>query len=282
MLLAVALVGCAAPPEPSASTSEEPTVITSAYGDDGAQVGDLYLPADVARPPVVVLVHGGFWRQQYERDLMQPLAEDLVARGYAVWNIEYRRVGMDGGGWPGTLTDAAAAIDHLEVLAREQPLDLQRVVAIGHSAGGHLAVWLAARPTLPPDAPGAAPVVTVSAAVSLAGVLDLRSAHADGVGGGAVSQLLGGAPDDVDDRNAVASPLELVPIGTATVLVHGLDDVIVPVAQSRAFAEAASAAGDEVELVELPATDHFDVIDPATTAWSAVVERLPELVGVQP
>ena len=178
MVLAVALVSCASSPDPTANTSEEPTVITSAYGDDGAQVGDLYLPPDVARPAVVVLVHGGFWRQEYERDLMGPLAEDLVARGYAVWNIEYRRVAMDGGGWPGTLTDVAAAVDHLEVLAREQPLDLTRIVAIGHSAGGHLAVWLAARPTLPADAPGAAPLVTVSAAVSLAGVLDLRAAHA--------------------------------------------------------------------------------------------------------
>ncbi|MCA1713435.1 MAG: alpha/beta hydrolase [Actinobacteria bacterium] len=254
-------------------------MITSAYGDDVAQVGDLYLPPDVARPPVVVLVHGGFWRPQYERDLMGPLAEDLAARGYAVWNIEYRRVGTEGGGWPGTLTDVASAIDHLEVLAREQPLDLERVVVIGHSAGGQLAVWAAARPTLRDGDPGADPLVTVRAAVSLAGVLDLRTADAEGVGGRAVSQLLGGSHEDVTERYDVASPVERVPIGRPTLLVHGLDDRIVPVSQSRSYAAAADAADDEVELLELASTDHFDVIDRRHDAWGQVVARLPELAG---
>ena len=248
-----------------------------AYGAHPEAVGNLHLPAREGGPwPVVVLVHGGFWRARWDRTTLTPLACDLAARGYAAWNVEYRRVGQEGGGWPGTLADAAAAVDHLAAL---EEVDAGRAVAVGHSAGGHLALWLAGRPRLPAGAPGAAPAVRLRAAVSLAGVADLERAQRAGLGDGAVADLLGGGPDDVPGRYAVASPAALLPLGAPHVLVHGALDEVVPPEQSRRYAEAARAAGDDVELVELPESDHFDVIDPDGDAWAAVVERLPRLLG---
>ena len=155
-----------------------------AYGDHPDQVANLHLPATDGEPwPCVVLLHGGFWRARWDRTLMTPLAIDLAARGIAAWNVEYRRVGQDGGGWPGTLNDAAAAIDHLTTV---HEVDAHRVVSCGHSAGGHLALWLAARRRLTAGAPGAQPSVRPVAAVSLAGVCDLERAWRDRLGDGAV------------------------------------------------------------------------------------------------
>ena len=142
-----------------------------AYGPGPAQVGELWVPDGAGPHPVAVLLHGGFWRASYDHTLMEPLAADLVGQGWAAWNVEYRRVGMTGGGWPGTFDDVAAAVDLLARLGREAPgLDLGRVVPIGHSAGGHLALWCAARAGLPARAPGADPAVVAAAAVSQAGV----------------------------------------------------------------------------------------------------------------
>jgi acetyl esterase/lipase len=245
-----------------------------AYGDHPDQVGNLHEPAGEGPWPTVVLIHGGFWKWGWDRTLMTPLAHDLARRGYAVWNIEYRRVGQEGGGWPGTLEDAAAAIDHLAELAA---VGTGRVVTVGHSAGGHLAVWLAARHRLPAGAPGAMPRVRPGAAVSQAGVVDLVRGDADDLGPGACAALLGGSADEVPDRYAVASPAALLPLGVPVLLVHGSRDVDVPVLQSRAYEAAARAAGDEVELVEVPDADHFDVVEVDHPAWLAVVERLPGL-----
>jgi len=246
-----------------------------AYGDHPDQVGNLHLPVGEGAWPTVVLIHGGFWKWGWDRTLMTPLAHDLARQGYAVWNIEYRRVGQEGGGWPGTLEDAAAAIDH--VAAIEQ-VDVSRVVTIGHSAGGHLAVWLGARHRLPASAPGSTPRVRPRAAVSQAGVLDLARGAADGLGSGACAGLLGGEPDHVPERYATASPVALLPLGLPVLLVHGARDDIVPPSQSHAYAAAARAAGDEVELVDLPDADHFDVVEVGDPAWLAVVERLPGLL----
>jgi acetyl esterase/lipase len=243
------------------------------YGDHPSQFGELTLPAGPPRA-VVVVVHGGFWRQRYGLELGRPLAADLAAAGYAAWNVEYRRVGGEGG-WPATFDDVAAAVDVLAGPAAG-PLPLDRVVAVGHSAGGQLATWLAARPGLPADAPGAAPAVRLRGVVSQAGVLDLVDAERNGVGNGAASDLLGGGPDDVPDRYALASPVARLPIGVPVVCVHGTADVNVPIRQSERFV---AAAGDEAELVPLPGADHFAVIDPTSAAWKACREGVERLLG---
>jgi acetyl esterase/lipase len=255
-----------------------PPARTIAYGDHPDQVGNLHLPpGDGGGPwPVVVLIHGGFWRWGWDRTLMTPLARDLAGRGYAAWNIEYRRVGQDGGGWPGTLVDVAAAADAVTGLDRVDPA---QAVTIGHSAGGHLALWLASRHRLGAEAPGAAPRLRPVAAVSQAGVADLARGAEDGLGNGACEGLLGGGPRAVPDRYAAASPAALLPLGVSQLLVHGGRDEIVPPGQSRAYAHAARAAGDEVELVELPEDDHFDVIEVDSAGWAAVIARLPQLLA---
>jgi acetyl esterase/lipase len=243
-----------------------------AYGDHPDQVGVLHLPATGEAPwATVALVHGGDWEWGWDRTLMTPLARDLAARGFAAWNIEYRRVGQEGGGWPGTLADAAAALD---ALAGLDAVDATRVITAGHSAGGHLALWLAGRERIPFGLPGSGPRVRPCAAVSQAGVLDLVGGAADGRCGSACRALLGGGPEDVPERYAAASPVALLPLGVPQLLVHGLRDDLVPPSQSRDYAEAARAAGDEVEVVELADADHFDVIEPGDPAWETVTSWL--------
>ena len=247
---------------------------TVTYGPARSHRADLLLPTGAGPFPVVVLVHGGFWRRPYGRRLMVGLARDVVQHGWAAWNIEYRRVGQQGGGWPGTLEDVAAAVDalaELDALAGlDVPLDLESVVTVGHSAGGHLALWLAARPGLPAGAPGADPRVTVAAAVSLAGVADLLAGADERLGRSACQELLGGGPSDVPDRYAMASPMARLPLGVPLLAVHGDADDRVPISQSETFVAAAAAAGDRAELVALRGVDHFAVIDPAHGSWEEV------------
>jgi len=247
-----------------------PPAPSVAYGDHPDQVANLHLPAREGGPwPCVVLLHGGFWRTGWDRTLMTPLAIDLAGRGIAAWNVEYRRVGQEGGGWPGTLEDVAAAVDRL---AEIDDVDTGRVVTCGHSAGGHLALWLAARPRIPAGMPGADPRVAPVAAVAQAGVCDLDRARSENLGNGAVEGLLG--PHDAA-RLAAASPAALAPLGVPQLLVHGAADDIVPVSQSRVQA----ALDPDAELVELPGVDHFEVIEPASTAWVAVLDRLDGYLG---
>jgi acetyl esterase/lipase len=203
-------------------------VTTHAYGPDPDQCAELYVPQGTPRPGVVVIVHGGFWRAAYDASLGRPLAVDLVERGWVAWNIEYRRVGR-GGGWPTTFQDAADAID----LLADLDVDTSRVVAVGHSAGGHLATWAAGRTGLAPAAPGASPRVAVTGVVSQAGVLDLRSAAAANVGGTAVRDLLGGTPDEVPERYRAADPVVAVPLAARVVCVHSRPDDAVPFSQSE-------------------------------------------------
>jgi acetyl esterase/lipase len=258
---------CAGGPSPAEGTGEP---MRLEYGPDTSQFGELTLPAGADPAPVAMIVHGGFWRSSYGLELGRPLAIDLANRGFAAWNVEYRRVG-GGGGWTATFDDVAAALDRLADAAPGR-LDLDRVVAVGHSAGGHLATWLAARPGLPAGAPGASPAVTLRGAVSQAGVLDLVDAVERGVGGAAVTDLLGGTPADVPERYALASPVARIPIGVPVVCVHGTADANVPIRQSERFVTAGGG-----ELVALPGVDHFAVIDPSSDAWVAcrdAVERL--------
>ena len=242
------------------------------YGPGPDRFLELTLPDGGGRLPVVVVVHGGFWRPAYGVELARPLAADLAAAGYAAVAVEYRRVGQ-GGGWPGTLEDVAAALDALADLPEAARLDLSDVTAVGHSAGGHLAAWLAGRHRLPDGAPGAAPRVRVTAAVLQAGVLDLAAADARGLGNGAVRAFLGGAPDEVPERTAGADPVALLPTGAAVLCVHGAGDDVVPVEQSERYAAAAAAAGDRVELRVVPG-DHMTLIDPASSAWATVRDWL--------
>ena len=246
-----------------------------AYGDHPDQVGNLHLPVGEGSCPAVVLIHGGFWKWGWDRTLMTPLAHDLAGRGFAVWNIEYRRVGQEGGGWPGTFEDVAAAAD---AVAGLDGVDPTRVVTVGHSAGGHLALWLAARHRIAAGQPGAAPLVRPCGAVSQAGVTDLARGVVDDLGGGACVALLGGTPEELPERYAATSPAALLPLGVRVLLVHGGADDIVPPAQSRAYAHAAAGAGDEIELVELPDADHFDIIEKEHSGWAAVVKWLPQLL----
>jgi len=250
------------------------------YAQHPGGFGELTMPAGEVRG-VVVVVHGGFWRQAYGLELGRPLAVDLANAGLAAWNIEYRRVGTGGaagdGGWPTTFLDVAVAVDLLAGPVQEAAggrLPLDRVIAAGHSAGGHLAGWLAARPGLPPGAPGAAPAVLLRGAVSQAGVLDLVDAAEQRLGAGAVEDLLGGPPTAVPDRYALASPAARVPLGVPVVCVHGTEDADVPIRQSERFV---AVAGGSAELVTLPGVDHFALIDPSSAAWRACrdsVERL--------
>ena len=263
---------------------------TYSYGSDRSQRADLYLPAAAGRRsgrasgpgpgsgphPVIVLIHGGSWTARYGRAVMRGLAGDLRRRGWAVWNIEYRRVG-DGGGWPATFDDVAAAIDHLPEL--DAPLDLERVTVLGHSAGGHLALWAAGREHLPAGASGhivGAPRVRLERVVAQAGVCDLADAHRRW-GGGAVRALMGGSPEELPERYAVGDPMRLLPLSVPALLVHGTLDDTVSVKLSRNYERAARAAGGQVELVEVPgeAGRHRAHIDPRGLAWAEVTRRLP-------
>jgi acetyl esterase/lipase len=246
------------------------------YGPASSQRADLYLPSGAGPHPVMVLIHGGSWSKRYGKIVMRGLAGDLVRRGWAVWNIEYRRLG-DGGGWPATFADVAAAIDHLAAL--DDPLlDLNRVTLLGHSAGGHLALWAAGRPNLPPGAPGAIdgpPPVQPRRVISMAGVADLGLAYRLWRGG-AARALMGGSPEEVPERYAAGDPIRLLPLSIPALLVHGVLDETVSVKLSRSYLDATRAAGGEIELVEIqgPAGSHRAHIDPRGDAWAAVVHRL--------
>ena len=228
------------------------------YGAARSQRADLYVPAGPGPYPVVVLLHGGYWRSRYGKSLMRALAHDLTRRGFAAWNVEYRRVGRHRGGWPMTFDDVAAAIDLLAELD-DPRLDLGAVDAVGHSAGGQLAICAAARE----DAR-----VPIRRVVAQSAVLDMAAA------GEPVAQFLGGRPDEVPERYEAADPMRLLPLGKPTLLVHGADDETVPLKRSRLYAEAARAAGDPVELVE-PSPGHHRVhIDPRSEAWRVVADWL--------
>jgi acetyl esterase/lipase len=228
-----------------------------AYGDHPSQRGELHTPAGPGPFPVAALIHGGCWRASYDRSLMEPLCMDLVERGWAAWNVEYRRLGDgQGGGWPESFEDAGAALDVLADLAA--PLDLRRVAAVGHSAGGCLALWVAGRERA---------TVAVTDAVGQAPIADLAAAAREGVCDGQVPRLLGGGPDEVPDRYLAASPIERLPLRCRTLVVHGPADDVVPQSHSVRFA----AAAGEWCSCELPDGEgHFEHLDPASRSWRAV------------
>ena len=210
---------------------------------------------------MVVVIHGGFWKAEYDVGLGRPLAASLAESGWAAWNLEYRRVGSaadgGGGGTPATFDDVAAGVDKLADLG----LDLSTVITLGHSAGGHLATWVAGQSDL------------VTGVVSQAGVLDLRTAYADGLGGGAVEMLLGHPPGPADERY---DPIAQVPLDVPVWCVHATADDLVPISQSRDYVEAATAAGGRAELMEVDG-DHFIVIEPSSSVWERTLTILDGL-----
>jgi acetyl esterase/lipase len=226
---------------------------------------------DVRTPPgaargLVIFLHGGFWRNAFDRAHVGPLAAGLAAAGYVVATPEYRRTGAPGGGWPGTFDDVAAAVRVGRALADQRT---GAPILAGHSAGGHLALWAAAG--LVREGAG------VRGVLALAPVADLAGAYERDLDRGAAAALLGGGPGDVPERYAAADPMALLPLGMPQVICHGDRDAQVPVEMSRDFAAAALAAGDEVILLEWPRVDHFAVIDPESAVWpdvKAAIERL--------
>lgn len=236
---------------------------THSYDDHPSQTGELFLPSGSGPFRVVVVVHGGYWKAQYDRSLMDGLCADLAAHGLAAWNIEYRRVGA-GGGWPQTFLDVGSAVDLLADL--DAPLDLSHVGAVGHSAGGQLALWAALRSGLPSDAPGGAPRVEISAAVSQAGVLDLTLAAALMPSATPTRALLGDPVVDYE-RYVLASPRERLPLGVPQLVLHGDRDDTVSMRIATSYVAAARSAGDPCELVVLNRTGHFEHIDAGSRAW---------------
>lgn len=245
---------------------------TVRYGDHPDQVADVRLPPSGYKGParpLVVVVHGGFWRAEYDRRHTGPLAADLAARGYPVAQLEYRRTGQAGGGWPGTFADVTAGVAALpEAVAELQGTGGETAppILLGHSAGGHLALWYAA--TAPAE---------VRAVLALAPVADLIEAYRLDLDGGAVAALLGGGPEQVPERYAEADPRRRVPLRTRTVVIHGDRDRQVPVEMSRQYSATAEAAGDDLTLIELPEVEHFALIDPESAAWARVAAALQSL-----
>jgi acetyl esterase/lipase len=253
---------------------------TIRYGPHHSNVGDLWLPAGNAAPlPVVVLIHGGFWRGVYTKRLMNGLAKDVVARGWAAWNIEYRRVGFPGGdgGWPNTLLDVAAALDHLAII--EDAVDISRVVTCGHSAGGHLALWAAARGRLPAGSPGAGGDVSVRGAVSLSGVVDLDEADRLGLGAQATARFMGGHWNEQPDRYRHASPRARLPLGVPQALIHAGNDSVVPSSMSRDYQTLAMSLGESARFLLVDEIGHRQLIDPKGRGWAIAVSELEHLFG---
>ena len=253
------------------------------YGSYPSQFVRMHLPAG-DHLPVVVVVHGGFWRNRYGIELAEPLAADLAKFGVAAAAVEYRRVG-DGGGWPTTMADVARAVDHLATAGQyvaEGRLRLDRVVAVGHSAGGQLAAWLTHRRSLRAGTAGsitaASHFVPVIGAVSQAGVLDLAGASMEGLGHGAVDELMQGAAGSVPQRYHHSSPLAHVGDGATVVCVHGDQDEDVPVSQSQRYVDAAVLAGDPARLVILPGVGHMDLVDVRSDAWAICRDSLLQMV----
>jgi acetyl esterase/lipase len=255
------------------NSSERATDSQVAYGDHPSQFVDIHRPARRGGPgPVVVLIHGGFWRLPWDRTLMDPLARDLVERGYTAVNVEYRKLGEDGGGWPGTCEDVAAALR-----AAVGGPDIGGLALVGHSAGGHLALWAAHHAPAP-----------VRLVVSQAGVSDLRAAAQARLDGSAdrlpaATEFMGGEPADVP-AYALASPIELLPLGPAVhqLVVHGDADDRVPFRQGVDYVAAARAAGDSAELAAFTGMGHFELIDPAHESWLRTVAELDRRLGGDP
>lgn len=252
------------------------------YGPDSLQFGELRLPKNQKGPfPVVVIIHGGCWLAAYDLHLMDAMATRLAGQGYATWNLEYRRVGDPGGAWPNTFLDVAKGVNHLRQIAGQYQLDLKHVVVTGHSAGGHLALWLAAQDQLPADSDLALPdPLPLAGVVSLAGIVDpasylVREGQSCGT---SVDELIGGLPENMPERYRQASPLQMAPLGTAQILINGVEDPIVLLTHIMPYYLKAKAEKDRIRLKKVKNAGHFEVIAPGSVAWPAVEAAIRRLI----
>lgn len=255
-----------------------------AYGKLPQQFGDLRVPAVAKgrRAPLLVFFHGGWWMNEFDLTYAGHICEALKLAGVATWSVEYRRIGDPGGAWPGTMQDAAAGYDFVAELAKSYPLELSRVVCAGHSAGGHLAFWMAGRRHIPEGSvlhlPQ--PAVPVHAAVALAGAVDLHlilqlgGPVAFSEGPVAVRELMGGTPQQYPDRYRAADPGMLLPLNLPQTLVQGTKDTQIPPQVPQRWAEKARRQGDHVSLQILDGADHFDIVDPKSAVWPRVQAAL--------
>ena len=255
------------------------------YGNYPSQFGVLRMPILAESCPVIITIHGGFWQSKFGLEENDPICEDLTRRGYATWNIEYRRVGEDGGGWPGTFNDVIDAVNHLTHLKERFLIDLSRVVILGHSAGGHLALWLASQVNKDQtDDFGNPLLIPIHSVISLAGVLNLRrmwEIHDEKGLNSPVASFVGGTPLEVSNKYRLASPIELLPLNVNQILIHGELDLHVPVELSIEYCRKTIQQGDKIRLIVLPETDHFMIIDPSSNAWKTVFDALKNIVGVK-
>jgi acetyl esterase/lipase len=249
------------------------------YGDSALQFGDLRVPPGSGPHPVAVFIHGGCWLAEYDIGHSSKLTAALARSGIATWSLEYRRVGDDGGGWPGTFQDVGRGTDHLRSIAREHHLDLDRVIVMGHSAGGHLALWAAARSRLPAEAPFASTdPLAVRGVLALAPAPDLEFLHEQQVCGHVIDKLMSGSPAQVPDRYSWGSPMQLAPDGVRQVLIIGKYDNAWAPSGLRYF-EAAKMRGDDVRKIEATESGHFEMIDPDSSTWPLVLEAARDLLG---
>jgi len=256
-----------------------------AYGPEPAQVVDLFLPKRKGPHPVVVLIHGGCYLAEYQGlPQMSGIAVDLAKRGYAVWNVEYRKLGEPGAGYPGTFLDVADAVDRIRSDAPRYNLDTRKVVALGHSAGGHLALWAAARHKLPKSRPlWRADPLPIRAVVSLGGIGDLKGqgdVFAGACGPEPIPTIIGKASRE--NPYADTSPAELLPLGARVVMISGAFDHVMPPFTGRAFVEKLRRAGDSAEVMAIADAGHFDVVMPRTAAWKTVAATVAREIAALP
>lgn len=258
------------------------------YGAEPSQFGDLWLPVRRASElaPVVVFFHGGWWKSEYDLGYAGYLCDALKREGIAAWSVEYRRVGATSGGWPATFQDAAAGCDHIVQLARSFPLDLSRVITMGHSAGGHLAFWIAGRDHIASDSEvfRSMPDVHLRGTIALAGAVDLRvTIELAGKSSFAhdrdeVYRLMGGGPEEFPKRYQAGNPGDLLPFQARQVLIQGTEDDQIPPQLPDRWAAMSRRMGSHATVSIIPGADHFDVVDPSSAAWPAVVHQTKALL----
>lgn len=264
--------------------TSQPADFRIAYGDDPNQYAELKKPTSAGPHPVVILIHGGCWKADYAtlRDLA-PMADALKSDGIATWNIEYRRLSQPGSGWPGTYLDVGRAVDHLRSIASEHKLDLRHVVALGHSAGGHLALWAAARSRLPKDSPlFVANPLPLGGVINLAGYGDMAAfirAEAAACNDSVVEAMLGGKPTDFPERYAQTSAIKMLPLGAPQISIWGRRDNIAPIGLGESYTKAALKSGDTARLEVLPDLGHFEIASPQPSAWPTVRDAIRSLLN---
>jgi acetyl esterase/lipase len=257
------------------------------YGTDANQFGELRVPSGVSPYPVAILIHGGCWKAEYStlRDLA-PMADMLKAKGIATWNIEYRRLPQAGSGWPGTYLDVGWGVDYLRSIAVQNHLDLTRVIVVGHSAGGHLAMWVAARSRLPKSSLiYVSDPLPIRGVIDLAGIVDMEAfipAEQQLCGGTVVEQMLGGKPAEVPEHYAQASANKMLPLGVPQIIIWGRRDQFNPISLFEKYTQTAEHAGDPARLVSLPDVGHFEIASPFSATWPTVEGEILSLLAKRP